>query len=91
MLPDNRTMLELARALGFTSRFLSEDGVVEVRMSLDSPGRTSVMSRYELRAGERRVADGAAKIVWIDLASGRPTPLPTRVRSLFESGGATWA
>jgi acyl-CoA thioester hydrolase len=64
---------------------------LEVRMSLDSPGRTSVMSRYELRAGERRVADGAAKIVWIDLASGRPTPLPTRVRSLFESGGATWA
>jgi len=60
---------------------------VEVRMSLDSPGRTSVMSRYELRVGERRVADGAAKIVWIELESGRPTPLPALVRDLFEGEG----
>jgi acetyltransferase len=34
VLPDNRPMLELALALGFESRFLPEDGAVEVRLAL---------------------------------------------------------
>jgi acyl-CoA synthetase (NDP forming)/GNAT superfamily N-acetyltransferase len=34
VLPDNRPMLELAHALGFQSRFLPEDGAVEVRLAL---------------------------------------------------------
>jgi acetyltransferase len=34
VLPDNRRMLELARALGFRSRWLREEGVVEVRLAL---------------------------------------------------------
>ncbi|HSJ97353.1 MAG TPA: GNAT family N-acetyltransferase, partial [Myxococcota bacterium] len=34
VLPDNRPMLELAQALGFESRFLPEDGAVEVRLAL---------------------------------------------------------
>jgi acetyltransferase len=34
VLPDNRPMLELAHSLGFQSRFLPEDGAVEVRLSL---------------------------------------------------------
>ena len=33
-------------------------------------------SYYELAMNERKYADGAAKIVWIDLASGRSVPLP---------------
>jgi acetyltransferase len=37
VLPDNRPMLELAHALGFTSRFLPEDGAVEVRLALQGP------------------------------------------------------
>jgi acyl-CoA thioester hydrolase len=51
-------------------------GDVEVRMFLAAPGRTSVASYYEIWKDDRRHADGAAKIVWIDLASGRPMPLP---------------
>ena len=54
-------------------------GDVDVRMYLGGLGRTSVGSFYEIWKDERRYADGAAKIVWIDLASGRPTPLPEAI------------
>jgi acyl-CoA thioester hydrolase len=54
-------------------------GDVEVRMFLAEPGRSSVGSFYELWTGGRQHADGAARIVWIDLASGRPCPLPEAV------------
>ena len=36
VLPDNRAMLELAHELGFKSRFLPGEGVVEVRLELDA-------------------------------------------------------
>ena len=54
-------------------------GEVEVRMYLGDPGRTSVASFYEIWMNGRQYADGAAKIVWVDLASGRSMPLPERV------------
>ena len=56
-------------------------GDIEVRMYLGEPGRTSIGSYYELAMNERKHADGAAKIVWIDLASGRSVPLPEVARS----------
>jgi acyl-CoA thioester hydrolase len=48
-------------------------------MYLGDPGRTSVGSYYEIRMNGRKYAEGAAKIVWIDLASGRSVPLPDAV------------
>ena len=51
-------------------------GEVEVRMLLGDPGRTSVGSYYEIRTNGEKYAEGAAKVVWIDLATGRPAPLP---------------
>jgi acyl-CoA thioester hydrolase len=51
-------------------------GVVEVRMLLGDPGRTSVGSFYEIRMNGETYAEGAAKIVWLDPATGRPAPLP---------------
>jgi len=51
-------------------------GVVDVKMWLGEPGRTSVGSFYELTKDGRVHADGAAKIVWIDITTGRPAPLP---------------
>lgn len=54
-------------------------GDVEVRMSLGHPGRTSITSYYDILCGGKQYADGAAKIVWIDLATGRPTPLPDAI------------
>ena len=52
---------------------------IEVRMYLASPGRTSVGSFYDIFSNGKKHADGAAKIVWIDLATGRPVPLPEHI------------
>jgi acyl-CoA thioester hydrolase len=49
---------------------------IEVRMFLAHPGRSSVTSYYDIVAGDTTYAEGAAKIVWMDFATGRPTPLP---------------
>ncbi|MEO6566307.1 MAG: thioesterase family protein [Casimicrobiaceae bacterium] len=54
-------------------------GDIEVRMYLGDPGRTSVGSYYEIHAEGRKYAEGAARMVWIDVASGRPVPLPAVV------------
>ncbi|HCX32862.1 MAG TPA: thioesterase [Rhodocyclaceae bacterium] len=64
---------------------LSYPGIVEVRMYALAPGRSSVTSHYELRReGEPGlIAEGAARIVWIDGASGRPIPMPGKVRALI--------
>ena len=54
-------------------------GEVEVRMFLGEPGRTSVGSFYEIHSGGRKFADGASRIVWIDVGTGKPVPLPAAV------------
>ena len=54
-------------------------GEIEVRMYLGDPGRTSVGSFYEIVKDGAKCADGAAKIVWINLATGRSVPPPERV------------
>ncbi len=60
-------------------------GEVEVRMYLAEPGRTSVGSYYEIRMNGRAYADGSAKIVWVDRATGRSVPLPERVMAPLRS------
>jgi acyl-CoA thioester hydrolase len=61
-------------------------------MSLGEPGRTSVGSYYEILKDGTKHADGAAKLVWIDIATGRSVPLPDRVtaplRALESAGGS---
>ena len=57
-------------------------GDVEVRMYLGEAGRSSLPTHYELDAGGKRAAEGAAKIVWIDLKSGRSIPLPEPLRAV---------
>lgn len=52
---------------------------VEVLMYLGAPGRTSVGSYYEIVGNGTKYADAAAKLVWVDFATGRPTPLPGHV------------
>jgi acyl-CoA thioester hydrolase len=58
-------------------------GDVEVRMYLGDLGRSSVGSYYDLLRDGRNYAEGAAKIVWIDLATGRSAPLPAVVAGLL--------
>ena len=60
-------------------------GDLEVRMFLGDPGRSSVASFYEIWRDGQKFADGAAKIVWIDIASGRPVPLPDRIKATLHA------
>ena len=50
VLPDNRPMLELAQNLGFESRFLPEDGAVEVRLPLQDAADTGKKRRRAARS-----------------------------------------
>jgi acyl-CoA thioester hydrolase len=51
---------------------------VKVRMLAGAPGRSSVQTRYELMDATdgRRYATGDAKVVWVDLTTGKSAPLP---------------
>ena len=62
-------------------------GDVEVRMYLAEAGRSSIGSHYELDCAGKRMAEGAAKIVWVDLAGGRSVPLPGHVRAKLGDAG----
>ena len=60
-------------------------GDVEIRMYLGELGRTSVGSFYDIHMSGRKYAEGAAHIVWIELATMRPTTLPEQVVALLRS------
>jgi acyl-CoA thioester hydrolase len=61
---------------------LGYPGTVDVRMFIDPPGRSSIDSHYELWMGERKYAEGSARIVWIDQRTQRSAPLPDQVRAI---------
>lgn len=56
---------------------------VVVRLYAGEPGRSSVMTWYELGVeGDDRVfAEGAAKVVWMDPRTGKSVPLPEELRA----------
>jgi acyl-CoA thioester hydrolase len=58
---------------------LTYPGTVEIRMFLGTPGRSSIETGYELWMDQRKCAEGAAKLVWIDLETQRSAPLPEAV------------
>ncbi|TWG88241.1 acyl-CoA thioester hydrolase [Luteimonas sp. J16] len=62
---------------------------VVVELSGDRVGNSSVTLGHRIASEDGTVlyADGHVVMVWIDRASGRPTPLPDAVRRLA-SGGA---
>ncbi len=66
---------------------LTYPGSVEVRMSLGKPSRSSVESHYELRMNGTLYAEGAAKIVWIDVRRNKAIPLPPAVVAMCAGTG----
>ncbi len=62
---------------------LTYPGEAEVRMFVGAPGKSSVESYYEIWMNARKYADGAAKLVWIDLETTKSAPLPTAFRALL--------
>ena len=63
---------------------------VVIKMYAGDPGRSSVMTWYELfvEGDERLYAEGAAKTVWMDMSTGKSAPIPDVVRALFEQPAA---
>lgn len=64
-------------------------GILDVSMFLGTAGRSSIESSYELRlrGDERLCATGAAKIVWIDGASGKSISIPDELRRFAAEAG----
>jgi len=60
-------------------------GDIEVRMYLSEPGRSSCGSDYEIHCEGRKFAEGAARLVWIDVKSGRPVPLPSTLAAFLQA------
>lgn len=58
---------------------------VIVKLFGGNPGRSSVMTWYELfvEGDDRLYAEGAAKVVWMDTRTNKSVPLPDGLRSLF--------
>ncbi|NTV10223.1 MAG: acyl-CoA thioesterase [Zoogloea sp.] len=56
---------------------------VIVRMYAGEPGRSSLMTWYELfvEGDDRLYAEGASKVVWMDPRSGKSVPIPEDLRA----------
>ncbi|TCS39114.1 (3S)-malyl-CoA thioesterase [Paucimonas lemoignei] len=66
---------------------LKYPGEVEVKTFAGAPGRSSFETFVEIRRADQPevlVADGAAKIVWVDYAAGKSVPLPQSLRAVIE-------
>jgi acyl-CoA thioester hydrolase len=67
-------------------RQLRYPGDIDCRMSVGALGRSSVDTRFELRRAdmpEVLVAEGGAKIVWVNYEAEKSVPLPEAVRALM--------
>ena len=59
---------------------------VIIKLYAGVPGRSSMMTYYEMSlvdSPETIYADGSSKVVWVDYATGKSTPLPLNVRKLL--------
>ena len=62
---------------------------IETRLRPSSVGRSSFTSDFEMRAGERLLADGYSVLVTFDPVAQRPMPVPDRLRARLIADGAT--
>lgn len=58
---------------------------VIVKMYAGEPGRSSAMTWYELfvEGDERLYAEGASKVVWMDMGTNKSVPLPEGLRAIL--------
>ena len=77
-----QTEIVIANASCNFKRALVYPGTVEVKLFAGTPGGSSVPTFYELHLeGDRHLyADGAATVVFIDMAKQRPMRIPEEMR-----------
>lgn len=72
---------------------VSYPATVVVDLFVGEPGRSSVMSWYELRVegDERLYAEGSSKMVWMSQATGKSTPMPEDLKAHLQGQAAPGA
>jgi acyl-CoA thioester hydrolase len=78
------TGIVIANASCNFKRALNYPGTVEVELSVEPPGGSSVGTFYELKMGGTLYADGAAVVVFIGMANQKPVRIPEGIRSLLQ-------
>jgi len=78
------TGIVIASASCNFKRALNYPGTVEVRLSIEPPGGSSVGTFYELKMDDTLYADGAAVVVFIGMQSQKPIRIPERIRALLQ-------
>ncbi|MGB3541687.1 acyl-CoA thioesterase [Rubrivirga sp.] len=61
-------------------------GDAEVSVTFGAPGRTSIPTTHDVRFEGETCATAEITIVWVDHATGRPTPVPELVRERLAEG-----
>jgi len=78
------TGIVIANASCNFKRALNYPGTVEVELSVEPPGGSSVGTFYELKMDGTLYADGAAVVVFIGMANQKPVRIPEGIRSLLQ-------
>lgn len=65
-------------------RAMNYPGTVEVKVYVSSPGASSVPTFYDLTIGDQLYADGAATVVFVDMARQKPVRIPESIRSRLQ-------
>jgi acyl-CoA thioester hydrolase len=78
------TGIVIANASCNFKRPLNYPGTVEVRLSVGSPGGSSVPTFYELLVDEEIHADGEATVVFIDMEKQKPIRIPQNIREALQ-------
>ena len=78
------TGIVIANASCNFKRAINYPGTVEVQVYAGAPGGSSVPTYYELKIGGELYADGAATVVFIDLARQTPVRIPQTIRERLQ-------
>jgi acyl-CoA thioester hydrolase len=78
------TGIVIANASCNFKRPINYPGTVEVRLSVGSPGGSSVPTFYELLVDEELHADGGATVVFIDMQKQKPIRIPQNIREALQ-------
>ena len=94
LIPERRAWLETGIVIVSAScnykRPMVYPGTVEVKLFVGAPGGSSVPTYYEMHLeGDRHLcADGAAVVVFIDIAKQKPLRIPEGIRARLTGAGA---
>ncbi|TMH33207.1 MAG: acyl-CoA thioesterase [Betaproteobacteria bacterium] len=78
------TAIVIANASCNFKRAINYPGMVEVQVYAGAPGGSSVPTYYELKIGGELYADGAATVVFIDMARQKPVRIPQTIRERLQ-------